>query len=544
MPVIARASRTARHAIAIAFVASTSLLHAQGKSKARFEVVVPPELAKGPVTGRALVMIARTDEREPRLQTGRTGIPFYGHDMEAVKPGTPVVIDGRDLGHQIDSIDEIPPGDYYVQAMVNVYSEFKRADGHTVWMHDDQWEGQRWNISPGNLYSDVQRVTIDPAKGFSVRLDAKNVIPPVQMPADDQWVKHIRFQSPLLTRFWGRPIYLGATILLPRDYTTSTISYPVLYEQGHFSSGAPLRFQSGNDLGREWMKDDFPRMLAVTFQHPTPYFDDSYAVNSANVGPYGDAIMQELIPEVEKRFRTIQEPWARWLSGGSTGGWEALALQILHPDFFGGTWAYCPDPVTFTDVEGINAYKDRNAYYKEYDWYRVPTINSREVNYEPRQTSQQRNYMELVNGTRGRSGQQIDIWSAVFGPVGPDGYFDPLFDKRTGEINPAVARYWKENYDLLEHLKRNWTTIGPKLVDKLHVYVGDADTYFLDRATRELESWMKTTANPHYEGFFVWGDNKPHCWSGPVSTSERLKEMAQHGLRHKPAGVTTPWWRY
>jgi enterochelin esterase-like enzyme len=143
-------------------------------------------------------------------------------------------------------------------------------------------------------------------------------------------------------------------------------------------------------------------------------------VNSANVGPYGDAIMNELIPEVERQYRVIREPWARWLSGGSTGGWEALALQIFHPDFFGGTWAYCPDPVTFTDVEGINAYKDRNAYYKEYDWYRVPTINSREMNYEPRQTSQQRNYMELVNGTRGRSGQQLDIWSAVFGPVGPD----------------------------------------------------------------------------------------------------------------------------
>jgi enterochelin esterase-like enzyme len=128
------------------------------------------------------------------------------------------------------------------------------------------------------------------------------------------------------------------------------------------------------------MADDFPRVIAVTFQHPTPYFDDSYAVNSVNGGPYGNAIMNELIPELEKRYRTIKEPWARWLSGGSTGGWEALALQIFHPDFFGGTWAYCPDPVTFTDVEGVNMYKDANAFYKYYSqWQLTPTVNSREV---------------------------------------------------------------------------------------------------------------------------------------------------------------------
>ena len=147
-------------------------------------------------------------------------------------------------------------------------------------------------------------------------------------------------------------------------------------------------------------------MIVVTLQHPNPYFDDSYAVNSVNVGPYGDAILQELIPEIEKRFRMIRQPWARLLSGGSTGGWEALALQIFYPDFFGGTWSYCPDSVDFSDVEGINVYKDKNAFYKEIDWRREPTINSREINGQVRQTSEQRNHFELVNGTHGRSGEQ------------------------------------------------------------------------------------------------------------------------------------------
>ena len=225
-------------------------------------------------------------------------------------------------------------------------------------------------------------------------------------------------------------------------------------------------------------------MIAVTFQHPTPYFDDSYAVNSVNNGPYGDAIMQELIPEIEKRFRVIREPYARILSGGSTGGWEAAALQIFHPDFFGGAWAYCPDSVTFMDVEGVNIYEDENAFYKIYDWRKVPTANSRMVNGQLVMTSQQRNYFELVNGTHGRSGEQIDIWSAVFGPIGKDGYFEPLFDKRTGVINKQVAAYWKEHYDLLYYLQKNWSTVGPKLVDKLFFYTGDVDTYYLNNSTQ------------------------------------------------------------
>jgi len=518
---------------------------AASRPSIRFEITVPPSVRSEPITGRVYVMITRNADREPRLQLNQAdGIPFFGRDVERLAPGAAAVVDDTDLGFPVDSLRDIPPGEYFVQAFVNVYSEFKRADGHVVWMHDDQWEGQHWETSPGNLHSRPQRLRVDGSAGYRIALSADQTIPPVSMPPDTEYVKRFKFQSPMLTKFWGRPIYVGATVLLPRDYETSTIGYPVLYEQGHFGLGAPLRFQPDNDLGREWVKDDFPRVVAVTFQHPTPYFDDSYAVNSVNVGPYGDAIMQELIPEIEKRFRVLREPWARWLSGGSTGGWEALALQIFHPDFFGGTWAYCPDPVSFVDVEGVNVYKDRNAFYKDFDWYRVPTINSRELNYEPRQTSQQRNYMELVNGTHGRSGQQVDIWSAVWGPLGADGYFEPLFDKRTGELNPSVARFWRDNFDLLEYLKKNWTIVGPKLVDKIHVYTGDADTYFLDRGVREMEAWMKTTQNPHYEGVFMWGDGKPHCWSGPVSTAERLREMAQYGLRHKPDGTTTPWWKY
>ncbi len=164
-------------------------------------------------------------------------------------PATPLRIDNSDLGSPLAHLADVPAGDYYVQGMINVYSEFHRADGHTVWMHDDQWEGQRWQRSPGNLYSKPVKMHIDPSAG-TIRLLADQVIPPVAVPADTPYVKHIKFKSELLSKFWGRPIYLGAVVLLPRDYDRTTIRYPINYEQGHFSLEAPYRFDGKNDFSK------------------------------------------------------------------------------------------------------------------------------------------------------------------------------------------------------------------------------------------------------------------------------------------------------
>ena len=522
-----------------------------------FQISFPSSVHAGPITGRVFLILSRNIEHcgpadmqaasatpcEPRLQVSRIGVPFFGRDVVELKPGAPSVIDNSDLGSPLERLAQIPPGDYYVQAVINVYSEFHRADGHTVWMHDDQWEGQRWQRSPGNLYSKPVKMHIDPAAGV-IPLVADQVIPPITPPADTEYVKHIRFKSELLSKFWGRPIYLGAIVLLPRDYNRTTIRYPIDYLQGHFSLDAPYRFDEQNEFSKAWLSDRFPRMIAVTLQHPNPYYDDSYLVNSPNVGPYDDALMQELIPAIEKQFRVIDQPYARVVSGGSTGGWISAYLQIFHPTFFGGAWCSCPDAVTFSDVEGVNFYKDDNAFYKMYDWRPVPTINSRFPNGQAIQTSEQRNRFELVSGTHGRSGEQIDIWSAVWGPVGDDGFFKPAFDKSTGKIDPAVVAYWRDHWDLLEHLKREWPTVGPALKDNLYFFAGDADTYFLNNSTMELDAWLKTTTAPHSEAHFMYGNLKPHCWQGPVTPAQRVIEIAQHIQQHKPEGADTPWWDY
>jgi hypothetical protein len=524
----------------------------KGEEELSFEISFPESVHSESITGRVYVMVTENKIREPRFQIGASGVPFFGKDIKNLTPGTPVAIDKDDFGYPLKSLSELPPGEYYVQGFINIYTRFERSDGHILWLHNDQWEGQRWHKSPGNLYSGVKEISIPPSRNISIKLECQNQIPTVEIPPDTKWVKRIKFQSKMLSEFWGKPIYLGATILLPKGYDEHPdVHYPVNYIQGHFSLRAPNGFEPqkpdsndrwagwGHEFYEFWISDQCPRMLLVTFQHPCPYYDDSYGVNSPNTGPYGEAILKELIPMVEHKFRVIQKPYARVLSGGSTGGWISLALQIFHPEFFGGTWSLCPDPVDFRYFQCINIYRDDNAYYKKSGWIRVPTPSDRSPDGIVRLTSEQRNQLELVMGTKCRSGEQIDIFQAVFGPIGDDGYVKPLFDKVTGEIDEEVAKYWREHYDLRYYLEKNWDHIGQNLKGKIHIYVGDMDTYYLNNAVVLLEKFLESTQNPYYDGVIEYGDREPHCW-GP-DRIELLNLFKEHILKNAPEGEDFSW---
>ncbi len=511
-----------------------------------------------PVTGRMYVFVTRHDDVEPRLQVRHESdcTPFFGVDVTQLAPGTPGVVDGSTLGYPVSSLKDIPAGDYFVQGLLNEYSEFRRADGHTLWLHDDQWEGQQFAKSPGNLVSNVRKVHLDPAKGDTIRLDLTRVLPPIDLPPDTKWVKHIKIQSKMLTAWWGRPMYLGATVLLPRGYETDTARrYATVYQQGHFNLNPPFGFSTdsssetpeqraarlarsarepGFEFYKAWSSATFPRMIAVTFQHPTPYFDDSYAVNSANNGPYGDAILQELIPYLEDHFRMIRAPWARVLTGGSTGGWEALALQVYHPDFFGGTWVLYPDPVDFRNYEIPDVYSDTNAFvHPVAEWMSYDVPAEQEITGQPRISVRQESQFEAVLGSRARSGEQFAIWEATYGPTGPDGYAAELWDLRTGKIDRTVAEYFRaHDYDLREYLERNWATLGPKLKGQIHVFVGDMDTFYLNLAVYRLEEFL-TRAKPPAEAEFGYGrPMKPHGWQ-PWTNAELMRIMARHVERNR-----------
>jgi hypothetical protein len=305
---------------------------------------------------------------------------------------------------------------------------------------------------------------------------------------------------------------------------------------------------------RDWNGPGFPRLIHVLVQHPTPYFDDSYAVNSANNGPYGDAIVYDLLPRVEKQFRGIGQSWARAMIGGSTGGWETFGAQVMYPDQFNGAWALCPDPVDFRSYRSVNIYDEHNAYYYEDNpWKHTPKPGYRDYRGHLYSTFEDRNLVELALGTHGRSGGQQDGWAAVFGPVGADGYYKPLYDKASGAIDPDVARYWRDHYDLRYILERDWATLGPKLRGRIHITSGTMDNGYLNNAVYDMEAFL-TRANPPADADVVYGERREHCFTGDTGHSNEvgsrtlhqryLPAMADWMSRTAPAGADVKSWRY
>jgi hypothetical protein len=526
----------------VALAAPSSQLEAQD-----FSITLSESAAQGitdlgleaPVTGRVYVIITRNDGREPRQQVGVSGVPFWGREVRDWAPGEPVVLKpGGEgvIGHPLQELSDVPRGEYTVQAFLNVFTTFQRADGHTVEMHLNSGAGQSPWRAPGNAMSEPRKVRIDAGVRGTTDLVIDQVIPPTHPvptggslqqgnPADQgDLVRFVKIRSEALSAFWGRDMYIGANILLPSDYWTDPDrEYPVLYLTGHFPrGGAPYGYsdEPGGDSGRYagfsefWRSPDGPKMILISVRDANPYYDTGHSVNSPNVGPYGDAFTGELIPHLEGEFRILADPEARVLAGGSTGGWEALAIQIFNPDFFGGSWGWCPDPVDFNYYQMVNVYQDENAYETGNEWVKVERPNARRPDGRIVSTIRQEMYYERAVGPNGRSGGQWAIWEALFSPVGSDGYAAPIWDRVTGEIDHGVADYWRENWDLNQHLQTNWTTVGQDLRGKLHFAVGDMDSYYLNNAVELMEEAMGGLNAPPPEASFEYGRKKPHCWIG------------------------------
>lgn len=548
----------------------------------RFEVTFPKSASAEPLDGRLLLLISTNNEQEPRFQISEdlTTQQVFGVNVNGWKAGQTTVIDQSVFGYPLSSLAQVPAGEYWVQALLHKYETFRRADGHTVKLPMDRGEGQQWSRAPGNLYSTPKKIRLTGStKPIELTLD--QVIQPIDPPEDTRYIKHIKIQSERLTKFWGRPMHLGAHVLLPEGFDTHPEArYPLVIMHGHFPSdfggfretppdpnlkpdyNARFKISGYNRIVQEqahefykaWTGPDFPRFIIIEIQHANPYYDDSYAVNSANVGPYGDAITYELIPEIEKRFRGIGQGWARFLYGGSTGGWEAMAVQMFYPDDYNGAWVACPDPIDFRAYTVVNIYEHENAYYADSKWKRLLRPGKRNYLGELSATVEDMNHMELALGTNSRSGGQFDIWEAVYSPVGDNGYPKPIWDKLTGRIDRSVAGYWRENYDLGYILKRDWAKLGPKLEGKLHIYVGEADNYYLNNAVYLVEDFLKTTKNPHYNGVVDYEPRAEHCWNGDHTRPNAISRLRYHQfyapkildriLKSAPPGADLKSWRY
>jgi hypothetical protein len=478
----------------------------------RFEIKLANGLAQEPVNGRLLVVVGRDVKSEPRIRVSHYNdnlAAVLGADARGWTADKVCILDQAATIAPVTHLARLPAGTYAVQAVLMRNPDLCLAH------------------APGNLYSTLQTITLDPAKGGTVRLEINKAIPAETLPGDIDDVKYIKLRSELLSKFHGRPVYLRAGLILPRDFAREPERrYPLRVHIGGYGSRFTrvTRMMSGNSGFRKmWLADDTPRMLFLQLDGAGPY-GDPYQVNSANNGPYGDAITQELIPYVEAKYRGIGAGYARVLDGGSTGGWVSLALQIFYPDFFNGAWSRAPDPVDFRAYEVIDIYKDDNAYINV---HRAERPASRQLNGDVRTTVRSECRLERVLGLGGRwerSGQDWCAWNATFGPRGDDGQPRPLWDGTTGKLDRSVLEHWKR-YDLRLVLQKDWPTLAPKLRGKLRIWVGEADDYFLNNAVHLLDAFLQK-ARPAYEGSIVYGPGQGHGFD-PQGEAERMRDMAR-----------------
>ena len=540
-------------------------------------VSIGEDLASGPETGRLFVLLTDQDDKEPREVTWLTAAyyfndtnllpyaPFFGQDVSALEPGATVSLAGSEAGFPFAKLADLPPGEYSVQAVLHRYEQVTPAHGKTIWLPLDDWEGSQFHLSPGNYYSDVEKLVVERGEGFDIELVLEHVIPEVEQPDDAEYVKFRKFRSELASEFWGRDMYVGVNVVLPKGYEENPEArYPVVFHMGHFAEYVPLHMpteepektdgpppeQSPRWLWEGWMAPDTPRFIAVTLLHPTPFYDDSYLVNSPNTGPWQDVLVDELLPYIDGHFRTIAEPWARVMTGGSTGGWISLYTQITLPNLFGGAWIYCPDMVDYRALVGTDMYEEQNYYVPDgFKWLQPERSYSRTVTGQTAVTARQFGQLSAALGTRSRGGEWIDAYAAMFGEVGDDGYPVPLIDWKTGRIDNSVTRTWRDNgFDLRYYMEENWEELGPKVEGQLYFLCGDMDQFYCNNAMYLMEDFLEGTTDPYYGGSFRWG--RPmvgHTFHGigldpwPFAL---LKEMAEHIESRAPEQFDHNQWNY
>ena len=477
----------------------------------RFEVSIAEGLTAKPQDGRLLVLLGRKKEGEPRHAIDaedEDGPAILARDVKGLTQGSTAIVDAEAATYPFERLSQLPKGDYIIQAVLDVNPSLKRID------------------APGNLYSEPKAVTLDPAKGEVVKIELKHQSPAEQPPEETEHVKYVKIQSELLSKFHRRPVDLRAGVILPRGFKDDKDKhYPLRVRIGGYGTRyTEVReaMDESSAFRKAWQADGAPPMVLLHLDGAGPY-GDPYQINSDNNGPYGDAVTQELIPYVEKTYRCIGKPYARVLDGASTGGWVSLALQVFYPDYFNGAWAHAPDPVDFRAYELINIYEDENAYVNHHGFERPA---SRDEDGDTRTTVRHECRMEAALGMGGRwelSGRDWCAWNAVFGPRGADGLPKPLWDGKTGKIDADVLDHWKK-YDLRLRLEQDWATLGVKLRGKLHIWVGEADDYFLNNAVHLLDDFL-SEAHPSFGGKITYAMGKNHFWRG-LTEREMMDEMA------------------
>lgn len=430
-------------------------------ARVQFALTFDRKLHPDPFTGRVIVYLDTDLKSEPRLgYSWTTRRPVFGHDVTNWKPGEPITIQPA-TGYPHDLAD-LPPGRYVAQAVMHTNPDVPHSGD-----------------APGNLYSkpvEFELADTDAAEPTTVALKIRRRVKKEEKSLDTPTMKSIKYRSPLLSTFHGRDIFLRAVVELPKEYAEQAERrFPAVYVIPGFGGD---HFQTAVLAGMMLRNPKTP-FVRVSLDATCPLGHHTFA-DSANNGPYGTALVEELIPWLEKEYRLISEASARLLTGHSSGGWSTLWLQISYPDTFGGTWSTSPDPVTFADFTGVNLYDPNTNFYTDAEGEPRPIMRQ-----NGRVILLLRDFVRMEDAIG--PGGQMHSFEAVFSPRGPNGRPRPLFDRQTGAIDAETVQAWRKKYDIVEKLRREWPTLGPKLKGKITVIMGEEDNFYLAGAAHRLK---------------------------------------------------------
>jgi S-formylglutathione hydrolase FrmB len=480
-----RAINLALGVLMLASVVGSCEAHAQAKTEpaqhAFFHVALDRSFPS-PVSGRLLLFIAPPSGDGSQVDINMMSpesVYVVAKEVPRLAPGDSIDIDADDLAFP-HPLSQAAGGSYRAQAVLDV-------------RHTYNYDGRE----PGDLLSGV--VAVDPPFSVSPTLTLAQVVPEppdplAQRPDVAAALKPLDFVSPVLTRFWGREIHMRGWVLLPPGYESHPkYRYPTVYfTHGFGGTLQGLRARFAHVLYDRMKQGKMPEMIWVLLDESSPTGTHEFA-DSVNNGPWGAALTTELIPKIEGDYRMDARTTGRFLQGHSSGGWATLWLQTHYPRVFGGTWSTSPDPSDFHFFSTIDLYASHANFYHDADGTPTPILRDHG---KPLATMRQLAGLESVLG---EYGGQLGSFEWVFSPRGPDGRPVPLFNRVTGDIDPNVATYWCNHYDIVEYLNSNWKTIGPDPRGKIHLVVGTDDTFYLDGAARSLESALnRLGGEPHF----------------------------------------------
>ncbi len=462
------------------FLVAVSL--AQQPQHLFFRVTLGPQF-KAPVSGRALIFLtsgsgAKEVDESPFHPTA---VYIAAKEVSSLSPRSSVEIDTDDLAFP-EPFSELKSGDYRVQAVLDV--------DHTY-----DYTGR----APGDLISEVVPLpAFTPGQGAEPDIVLNAVVPARPVPSNlpggfDRDAHQEDFVSPVLSGFFGQPVHMRAWVIVPPGYEANTHArYPTVYWTHGFGANLFYAGIFGSRLYQRMVQGKMPPMIWVMLDESCPTGTHEFA-DSVNNGPWGAALTTEFIPHLEGKYRMDARASGRFLQGHSSGGWATLQLQVNYPTIFGGTWSTSPDPSDFHDFTGVDLYAPHANLYKRADGTPSPLVRDHA---QVIGTFQQFAHTEQVLGDYGG---QLASFEWVFSPRGADGRPLQMFNRETGDIDPAVVAYWHDHYDLAHIVTANWSQRGRALRGKIHVFVGTADTFYLDGAAHKFDAVLRgLNADAHF----------------------------------------------